>query len=153
MGKLLKLLDFAHSIGCTVPAIGENILINRDRHTVTVFDWIESTITDGPVLPEIASREIAQAAREVIIALGGEPTTGQLPADPDLEDEWYQEMLMSLASGEYTNAGEAHTLFYQFVRSRWPSKFHPFAAYPVRIVEKPKTHETETTATTETTEE
>lgn len=143
MGKLLKLLDFAHRQGISVTINGENILINREHHKVLIFDWSQSIIKGGPVEADIACEEISQAAREVIKALGGDPETGNLPADDQLDSDWYQELLWSLASGHEDNASEAHTHFYNLVRPVWPSKFHPFTAYPVR---------TTTTTTTETTE-
>lgn len=143
MGKLLKLLDFAHRQGISVTINGENILINRDQHKVVIFDWSQSTIVDGTVSADIACEEISQAAREVITALGGDLETGNLPVDDQLTDDWYQKLLWSLASGNINNASEAHTQFYKLVRPVWPSKFHPFTAYPVRKTTTTKTIEEE----------
>ncbi|MFA6458967.1 MAG: hypothetical protein WCV79_01035 [Candidatus Paceibacterota bacterium] len=142
-GRLLKLLDFAHRQGITVDINGENILINRDQHFVMIFDWSESTIVTGEVETAVASEEISRAAKEIILALGGDPETGIIPQDDQLEDEDYQKILFGLANGGENNAGEAHRKFYKYVRSVWPSKFHPFTAYPVRSVETTKTTETE----------
>lgn len=132
MGKLLKMLDFAHSQGVSVKIDGENILINRERHFVIIFDWSESTIESGEIQQVEATMEIHRAAKEVILALGGNPETGEIPADIQLEDDGYKKLLFSLASEHESNAGKAHEKFYKFVRSVWPSKFHPFTAYALK---------------------
>ena len=132
LGKLLKMLDFAHFQGITVELDGENILINRERHLVTIFDWSGSTIIDGEVPSCDARMEISRAAKEVILALGGNPETGEIPKDSQLKDDGYERLLFSLVDGHETNAGTAHKKFYSFVRAEWPGKFHPFTAYALK---------------------
>jgi hypothetical protein len=133
LGKLLKLLHFIYKCGVSGAKIdGENILIYRERHFVALFDWTNATIAPGKTPDSIVREEIYQAAREVITALGGDPDTGELPNDPDLEDGRYKELILSFAQGTESDAGEAHERFYTSVRKIWPSKFHPFTAYPVK---------------------
>ncbi len=135
IGKLLKMLDFTRLVGVTTDINGENILLNRDKHVVLIFDWSKSSLIsmmDGPTeRSKIAGVEISQAAKEVILALGGDPETGILPKDSQLEGNHYEQLLTSLASGEVTDPGKAHEKFYTYVRSVWPSKYHPFTAHPV----------------------
>ena len=143
MGKLLKLLDFAHRQGVSVTINSENVLINRDRHKVIVFNWSSSTIVVGPVPDDAVREEISQAALEVITVLGGNIETGELPANDQLTDGWYQELLWSLACGDKENAGEAHTQFYNLVLPVWPNKFHPFTAFTVKTTTTTETSSTE----------
>mgnify|MGYP001616708773 CR=1 FL=1 len=131
LGRLLKLLDFAHTVGVTVRLDGDNILVHR-HHFITIFDWSESKVTLGKqVSSEVACEAISRAAYETILALGGNIEEGTIPPDDQLEDDGYQELLFNLANGAESNAREAHQKFYSFVRSVWPGKFHPFTAYPV----------------------
>lgn len=132
LGKLLKMLDFAHFQGVNVKLDGENILINRERHLVTIFDWSESMIIGGEVSPSDACMEIQRAAKEVILALGGDPEMGKIPKDSQLKDDGYERLLFSLVDGHETSANVAHKKFYKFVRAEWPGKFHPFTAYALK---------------------
>jgi hypothetical protein len=132
MGKLLKLLDFAHMQGISVTINGENILINRDQHFVMIFDWSNSFIHDGEVPDHETQREIFLSAIEVILALGGNLETGELPADEQLKDDLYAKLLFAFVSGEEKNAAHAHSRFYGYVRSIWPSEFYPFTAYALK---------------------
>jgi hypothetical protein len=129
LGRLLKLLHFAHKLGINVTLNGENILINRDRHHVTIFDWSDST---NNVDEDGAKNQISDAATEVVCALGGDFETQTIPADKDLEDDWYQDLVFGFVKGCHDDAGKAHTVFYEIVGSKWPSKFYLFTAYPVK---------------------
>ncbi len=132
LGKLLKLLHFIYECGVSGAKIdGENILIYRERHNVLLFDWTKATIAPGNITDSIVREEIYHAAREVIMALGGDPDTGELPKDPDLADGRYKELILSFAQGTETDAGKAHERFYASVWKIWPSKFHPFTVHPV----------------------
>lgn len=131
MGKLLKLLVFTHSQGISSTLTGENILLNTKEHYIAVFDWTEATITDGVLANGLAVCEISQAAREVILAMGGDIETGAIPPDDDLPDSRYESMLFELASGNVESAKDAHAKFYDLILALWPRGFHPFTGYPV----------------------
>lgn len=133
MGKLLKMLDFIHTHGITAKLNGENILINRDRHVVMIFDWTDSVINGNGEPPGTSTvrDQISHAAQEVILALGGDLRTKTIPSDDQLPDEGYQLLLQRFSRGMEKNAGIAHTQFYEYIRSIWPGEFHPFTAYPV----------------------
>ncbi|HEU5114525.1 MAG TPA: hypothetical protein VFT82_02035, partial [Candidatus Paceibacterota bacterium] len=103
LGKLLKILVFAHSLGITFVTIdGDNILINREEHYVALFDWSKAIRTSrGQRPPSAATRgDIESVAREVVLALGGNPATATIPDDPDLPDE-YRDIVLSIANGGF----------------------------------------------------
>lgn len=132
MGKLLKILDFLHGEGVSIRRVtDENILIERKQHYIVFFDWTNATQYPEAVPSDVAEEEISKAAHEVIIILGGDPVTGTLPPDTQLEDDRYAAMLHSLASGGYSDAGEAHAEFYKLIRALWPRAYHPYTSYPL----------------------
>jgi hypothetical protein len=132
MGKILKLLSFAHGQGISVGRItAENILLEREEHYVAFFDWSEAMVhmeNDVPV--EVAGQEISQAAKVVISLLGGNPYTGELPADEQLEDDRYAQHLFALAQGKEKDSFRAHGAFYDLIRNAlgWSGK-HKFTTY------------------------
>jgi len=133
LGKQLKLLTLTHMLGVTCNLTPDNVLIHRDRHYVSVFDWSSSQITTNVVDEERAQLEIKTAAQLTIAALGGDSKTGIIPADDQyLGSETYQATLQTMVSGKTPNAMTAHEQFYAMVHKLWPSKFHPFAAYAVK---------------------
>ncbi|MBI2055956.1 MAG: hypothetical protein HYT37_01080 [Candidatus Sungbacteria bacterium] len=134
MGKLLKLLVFLHDQGIVAGGVdGENILIERDQHYIALFDFTEANIYGVGGLPaNLAAKDIAKAAKQVILALGGDPATGVLPADDQLKSRDYELFLHNLAEENEHDAARAHEAFYRLVRALWPSRgFHPFTAYPL----------------------
>jgi hypothetical protein len=129
MGKLLKLLAFMHSEGISAKNLSESsILIEPDQHYVLIFDWFEAKIYPESVPKKIRCREISEAARAVIIALGGDPKAGAFPDDEDKVFGKYTECLLRLARGEESNAQKAHDGFYELIDSLWERKFYPFTA-------------------------
>lgn len=133
LGKLLKTLVFAHSLGIALVGEinGDNILVNRDEHFVCIFDW--SGALEGPsaVDDEAACVDISLVAIEVIEALGGDRRLETLPESEQLEGNGYAEFIFGLANGVEHSAIEAHRKHYELVRAIWPRGFHPFTAYPV----------------------
>ncbi len=128
LGKLLKLLVFTHSQNITIGDLdGENILINREEHYVTIFDWTKAVMGNGTMSSPVAVNEISRVALEVTLILGGNISTGKLPKDEQLKDKSYEDFLRNLLKGrDGFTAGEAHQKFYQLIRSMWPTKFHQF---------------------------
>lgn len=133
MGKLLKLLVFAHSQGLAVGQVtGDNVLIERDEHYVAVFDWTKAVRYPEEIPDEVAAAEIAAAAQEVFALLGGDAKAGTLPPDEQLEDDRYAALLKRFASGAESDASNAHEEFYALVRALWPHRgFHPYATHPI----------------------
>jgi len=132
MGKILKLLSFAHGQGISIGRVtAENILLERDAHYVAVFDWSQAILHASNEVPaEVASGEISQAAKAVISLLGGNPDTGELPPDDQLEDDRYARHLFALTQGEENDSWQAHEEFYKFIRNTlgWRG-YHPFTTY------------------------
>lgn len=130
MGKMLKFLVFTHSIGVLVNNLsGTNILINRDGHYVAVFDWLSAKMTDE-IDPDDRSNEISMIATEVVLALNGDPETGEIPADDQLPDDRYANLLKQFINGVYDDALEAHRAFYELIERLWPEGgYHPFGSY------------------------
>ena len=132
LGKLLKMLVFTQSQYISgLDLNGENILINRRQHYVTLFAWTEAILGNGEISPMIAQDEIAKVAFEVRIILGGDPTTGKLPPDKQLPDDQYENFIRSLIAGREKDASEAHRKCYELIHSLWPRKFHEFTTYSI----------------------
>ncbi len=150
LGKLLKGIVFAHSVGVSIKEVnGGNILINcpatvnqtllaegeksPERHLVAVFDWANAVIHRGGVVPELDARlDISRAAMSVITALGGDPNTGHLPEDDQLIDNRYQNFLWELANGGECDASVAHRKHYRLIWSLWGRGFWPTTLHKLK---------------------
>ncbi len=130
LGKALKSLDFAHSQGIELSWVdGENILINRDDHFVAFFDWSAAKVhPDGSVPKAIVRIEISKIASAVLFALGASEI-GIIPPSDQLPDGRYEDFLVSLSRGAFSEAGQAHARFYELVDSLWGRKFHPYTTF------------------------
>lgn len=132
MGKLLKLLVFAHSENISVGLIsGGNILIEPVQHYVLIFDWSAAQTHVNAILADIRCQEITQAAQAVITVLGGDLETDTFPNDGDENRDQYLSHLLRLARGSESNAERAHAKFYELIDSLWKREFHPFATKPL----------------------
>lgn len=130
MGKLLKILAFAHGVGIEVSnlALG-NILIEPMQHYVVVFSWADAQLSPDGVAHSRVREEIQAAARCVIELLGGTPEEG-IPDDGTKECTAYAAHLVAIATGGESNAFSAHQAFYALVDSLWPRSYHPFTSRP-----------------------
>lgn len=132
MRNLLKMLDFLHAQGISGEALDtNNILINRERHIVAVFDWSEANIASAPITDETTSSEIAEVAQSVIEVLGGDSETFSIPPDEQLVDTRYADFLRHFASGSESSAFKAHDGFRQLVRDLWPREFYPYTTHRI----------------------
>lgn len=132
LGKLLKLLVFTHSQNISIGKLdGDNILINRAQHYVSIFDWTSAILGNGQISADLTSQEIALVTKEVFTILGGDLTSGKLISDSQLPDEQYEKYLNYLMAGYETDTSQAHANFYQLVRSLWPTEFHKFRTYNI----------------------
>lgn len=131
LGKLLKLLAFVHSMGMSLGQIlGDNILINREKHHVAIFDWSKAKLSE-PSSEQVAS-EISDVAEHVFLALGGNIEAAEIPDDSQLENGEYLHFLLRLIHGKQTDAQDVHKRFYDLLSRIWPEGgFHPFTAYAV----------------------
>ncbi len=127
MGKLLKLLVFAHNEGISVGLLnGNNVVIEPDEHYVVIFEWSLAQTYPEAVPREIQRQEISQAAQAVITVLGGDLKTGIFPDDGEEAFDQYGEYIMRLAQGSESNTERAHTKFYELIDSLWKRGYHPF---------------------------
>lgn len=129
MGKLLRLLAFLHNEGFSVGVLARhNILIQPDAHYVSIFNWLETEIYSNPeVVPrEIRRKEISEAARAVIIVIGGDLKKETIPNDGDEAYERYTEILWKMAHGAESDAEAARVRFYEIVDSFWKREFYQF---------------------------
>ena len=132
MGKLLKLLAFAHSEGISIRLMtGGNILIEPDQHYVLIFDWSEARTYSERIPTAEQRQEISQAAQTVITVLGGSLETGVSPDDDEEAFVRYTEHLLRLARGSECNAQRAHEEFYKLIDLLWERKYYPFTAKPL----------------------
>lgn len=128
MGKLLKILSFAHDQDITVNTItGNNILIEPDQHYVLLFDWSRSVL--GKVAPSTKRAEIRMAAQCVVRALGGNLDAARV----NDADAPYTDYLHTLYTRGDSDATKAHRRFYEVVDSLcsnpdsvWKTGFYPF---------------------------
>ncbi len=129
MGKMLKILAFAHSQEISVGLIDSGtILIDPEQHYVNFFDWSEAKIVQ-PLTEDIKRQEISEAASVVIEALEGNPDDRTIPNNEGVEGERYCAHLWTLADGLNSDASVAHERFYQFVEGLWKRKFYPFTTF------------------------
>jgi hypothetical protein len=132
MGKLLKLLVFAHSSGIAVGRVtGNNILIEPDRHYVLFFDWSLAHLFAGEVPEETRRGEISEAAKSVIVVLGGNMERGDFPDDGDECFYQYTSHLLLLAGGRERSAERAHAQFYRLIDEFWKREYYPFTTHPL----------------------
>ena len=130
MGRLLKLLAFAHDEGIAVKLLeGNNILLEPERHFVVVFDWSMAQLYPVEVPATERRSDISSAARAVLHATGADAATGVYPYPSD-EAPKYVQFIWHLASRRESNAEEAHTQFYELVDALFGRKFLPFQTLP-----------------------
>ncbi len=130
MGRLLKLLGFAHSQGIAVRTLlGKNVLIEPDNHFTVVFDWTSAHTYQQDVPREACQDDIVHAAKAVFTAIGGNPDTLDFPYD--LDDRRYVELLERFARGKESNAEEAHVIFYLLVDEVFGRGFRPSKMLPL----------------------
>lgn len=132
MGRLLKIFTLTHPMGVTVGKItGGNILVNPIEHHVVFFDWTQAQQSDGPISKLVAREEISLAARQIILALGGDPVTGALPQHEQLPDARYASLLQSFVDRKVDDAFTAGAQFYALLDELWEKEFHPFTTQPI----------------------
>jgi hypothetical protein len=130
LGKTLKLLTFAHSEGMAIARLGgNNILIEAKQHYVVLFDWSEVQTFPREVPAEIAQKEIIQTAKTIIIVLGGDPETGEIPDSDEEGHIQYAEHLKRLSRGGGSNAGTLHKEHYALIERLGWKGFHPFTTH------------------------
>ncbi len=128
MGKLLKILTFAHDAGMAVHDLSlGNILIEPERHYVVVFNWAAAEKHSEGVSGLMVREEIRGGAQSVIEVLGGSDTE-TIPNDGDEQYERYADHLLELAHNGNRNADSAHRAFYALVDELWPRGYHPFTS-------------------------
>lgn len=119
MGRMLKLLGFAHAVGMTVPVEEAGILIDPDRHGLAFYDWTRARSWPEGVPPEREAAAVAAAAG-LCLKLTGEPDDCT-PGERD-----YLALLRDMAALRYDSAMAAHRDFYTIIRQIWGIAFHPF---------------------------
>ena len=133
MGRLLKLLGFAHGEGIAVKALGGgNILLEPARHFALVFDWSAATTYQLEVPTAVRKDDIAGAAKTVLASIGANIETGTYPYSLD-KDQRYVDFLWRLANHREANAQRAHEQFYELVGELWGRKFRKFETLPFQV--------------------
>ena len=132
VGKLLKLLAFAHSEGIATELMGKkNILIEPEKHYVVIFDWTQAILAQpGELAVECQRKDIMGAAKAVLVALGGDLSKGTVP-DTDDSTNAYVDYLYWLARGNECDAKSAHSRLYQHTDSIWQRQFYQFTTKPL----------------------
>lgn len=131
MGKLLKLIGFAHAQNISLGAIANGtVLIDPDRHYVNVFDWTAATLSHIPLTEDDKRKEVVLASHVIVDALGGDLRQRTIPNDAGEEGERYNAHLWTLVDGIYPDADQAHLRFYQLVDQLWERGYHKFISLP-----------------------
>lgn len=129
MGKALKLLTFAHSLGISVGTIDSGtITIDPRQHYLVFFDWSTATIP-ASLDDETKRKELSDAALVIIEALEGDVDKHTIPNNEGEEGERYNAHLWTLVDGMFSNAHRAHEHYYALVEKLWPRKFYPFTTF------------------------
>ena len=133
LGKLLKLLAFAHSQNIAVGLLGgNNILIEPHQHYILIFDWLNAEMYPGPIPTLTQRKEIVQVTTSILTVMGR--TAKGIPNDGDETLEPYIEYLLRLARGEERSAKSAHAHFYELADSLWKrGVFYPFTTKPLVV--------------------
>ncbi len=131
LGKLLKIVAFAHGADITINQITPgNVLIEPSQHGVLVFNWGNAQRHPDGVTRIDASEEVKAAAQTVFAVLGG-TDEGGIPGDGSKEFDQYSEYLMVLRENGHRSAQEAHRDFYELVDQLWERGFYPFTTLPL----------------------
>jgi hypothetical protein len=128
LGKLLKLLTFVHSEGfATGLMTGNNVVIEPNKHYPVIFDWSLAIMAEpGTLSAEYQQGDIRGAARSVLIALGSNLKTGEIPG-ADETTRAYTDYMLGLAKYTSTTSAQvAHQRFYEICDSIWERGFYPF---------------------------
>ena len=132
VGKLLKMLRFAHENGISVGRITPNRVLlgveserRSETHRVILMDYTHAKIHESGVVPrEVARREISDVAETMMsAALFCDSSVDLVVAE---EEKAYAEILHALRGGTYADATKAHVEFYRVARELWGSAYHPF---------------------------
>jgi len=136
MGRLLKLLGMVHGENIAVRNLGpNNILIQTDvksKHTIFVFDWSSARIYSEDIPSRELRSDIANAAKAVLTALGGNWQTGNIP-EANGETKTYTDYLLRLARGGETDAERAYWQFYEIAEGIWKREYYPFQVNPLPV--------------------
>ncbi len=131
MGKLLRILTFAHSAGISVGDVSlGNVLIEPQKHYLIVFNWANARQHQGGVPQDMVRDEIRSVATTVIKVLGG-TDEHPVPNDGGEQYEDYIAHLATLASRGASTAESAHRMFYALADRLWSSGFYPFTTLPL----------------------
>ena len=132
LGKLLKLLVFAHSENIVVKQLDAgNILIEPDQHYVLIFDWSDAVTFAGEIPEEYRRDEISAVSQVVAVVLGTSPVTGTFPDDGESTFNDYSRYLFHLVNRNERSARRAHQNFYELIDRLWPRGFHKFTTQPL----------------------
>lgn len=126
VGKFLKALAFTHSFGVSVGQLtSSNLLVRRDSHLVSVFDWTKACQHLLGVPEDIAAGEIRAVVRAGLRLLSERDGKTIPPSEQDPSGRYVQ-LLMDMARGRESDAARAHASFYQLVEELWGRKYHPW---------------------------
>lgn len=131
MGRLLKLLHFAHGQGIAVRSLRpNNILLEKDQHFAIVLDWTAALVAQEKVDPEVTTADIIRAA-EAVLESCGLSSEGPPPYALADGEEQYLALMRGFANGSESNADRAHTQFYDTCHKVLGQGFHPFTTLPL----------------------
>lgn len=132
IGKALKMLDFAHNYGISLPEFNtSSLLIEPQEHYVMFFDWSNVISYSGRPPVSVAREDIKRVTRVVIDLMEGDADRRKFSSDGfDADVGPYIRLLIQLANGGYSDASIAHKAVYDTVDSIWERKFIPFQTHP-----------------------
>lgn len=130
LGRLLKLLSFAHGEGVAVRKLsGGNVLFEPGHHYVVVPDWTSALLAEK-ISKEDARNDLVAAAKSVFTAMGGDAQTGEYPYEAG-DQQSYVTFVWRLCQGRENSAERAHAEFYQMVDRLLGREFRKFVPLPL----------------------
>lgn len=132
IGRLLKLLTFAHEQGVFVKNLTEHdILIGPERHNMTLLLWDEAELFEGKVPADTSRQDITSAAKLALRILGcdGEGNYSHSGYAEDEGGEYfkeYLELIRDMAAGKRQTAYMAFKEFYELIKQTWGRQYHPW---------------------------
>lgn len=146
LGKLLKVIHFAHTKGVTNGMVNaSNVMIDPKQHYLVLLDWTKAKrIAYESVTSSDAQADLRRAAAMAITLVGGNPEKEvSLPYDRDVLSPAqlvrFEVFLKDLLMGDFPDAVTAHKKLYDMSDECWPPQltsdgelkrvFYPFKTY------------------------
>jgi hypothetical protein len=131
LGKALRILVFAHSLGVSVGDLRPvNLVVQKDEHLIAAFDWTRAKRYLDERVPDItAIAEIQTVAKSVLLLLTERDNRTVPPCEFDPDDR-YLRHVMEITTSKEVDPLVVHARFYELIRELWGRTYHPWTTFP-----------------------